>query len=218
MAAAHQMRIGDGVVDLGALLAHRIGPKLIEHDGTSRGVKLHDSGRAHHRPTLAPESTLAEERAFVVDLARNGRLPDDTGVRPPFEGVDHPARAAVRHADLEDHAVVGGVVVEAAGTAVEPGRTGLDLCRAEGRHLLEGDAERLAGQRIVPGERRDPDAIEPEAPMVRARPATEDPAVPEPFADRAADRAAHTRLGDGLTGAPDVSHSVGAQEADVVEQ
>ena len=54
--------------------------------------------------------------------------------------------------------------------------------------------------------------------MVRARPAAEDPAIPEAFSDRTTNDAPNARLRDALPGAPDIAHGVGADESDIVEE
>src|SRR5690606_40257335 len=102
-------------------------------------------------------------------------------------------RSPVRDARLKDDAVVGRVIGEPARAAVEAGGAALDIRRREGGNLLEGDAEGLAGEAVVLCQRGDPQAIEAEASMVRARPAAEDPTITEAFTDRATDDTPNAR-------------------------
>src|SRR5690606_4920406 len=88
--AAREQRIGDGVVDLCALLASGVGPGLVEDEHAGRGVELDDARAALQRPALPFEPALAEEGALVIDLDGRRRLPDDAGVGPPLERVDRP--------------------------------------------------------------------------------------------------------------------------------
>ncbi len=102
--AVDKQRVGQGVVDLGAGLADLARPGLVGDQGAGGGIDLNHAWSPHQRPALAFEAALAEERALGVDPDRRRRLPDDAVTRPPLEGVDGAARAAVGDTHLEDHA------------------------------------------------------------------------------------------------------------------
>ena len=88
LAAANQMRVGDGIVDLSAAFADGARPDLIENESARGGVQLDDARGPHQRPTLPAQPALTVVRPFVVDLDRNDRLPDDAGVAAPFQRID----------------------------------------------------------------------------------------------------------------------------------
>ena len=190
----HQHRVGEQVIDLGAPLGDLGGPDLVVDQGAGGGIDLDDAGPPHQRPALALEAASTEERALVIDLDRRHRLPDDAVAFPPLDRIDVAARSAVGHPDLEDDAVVGGIVGKPAGLVVEPVRTGLDVVGRKVCHLLERHAEGDADQLIVSGVVGDGDLVKADGGVGRAGTAAKHPALAEAFEHAALDTPAAAGL------------------------
>ncbi len=124
---ADQDGVGHRIVDLGAGLVDGTGPGLVAHHGPGGCVEPNDPVAAHQGPALAEKPALAGERPLDVDLARDAGLPDDAGVLAPLDRMDRPGGTPGREGDLEDDAVVGGIVGEPAGGVEEAGGAGREV-------------------------------------------------------------------------------------------